>query len=80
MITGEDLNGNLVPVVGNRTTSLPTSSDIHLYFDRIESRTNPESPLLFADCEGLEAANYSTAAESRAQYIKGLEDQAPEDV
>ncbi|KAH8880770.1 hypothetical protein GQ53DRAFT_848627 [Thozetella sp. PMI_491] len=76
-VTDRDLDGILVPVTGDIITTLPTSSDIHLYHDPIEAKTNPQSPLLFADCEGFEAANHSAAARSRAQSMKNMENAAP---
>lgn len=79
-ITDGDLRGILVPVAGSGTDTLPTSSDIHLYQDPIEARTNPESPLLFADCEGFGAANHSTATNSRAKSIKNMGENAPDHV
>jgi len=75
-----DLHGILVPVVGNSTDTLPTSSDIHLYHDPIEAKTYPESPLLFADCEGFGAANHSAAANSRAKSMKNIGKEAPDHV
>lgn len=50
-----------VPVVGDNST-IPTSSDVHLYHDPIGDKTTPESPLLFADCEGFDGADQSSAA------------------
>jgi hypothetical protein len=79
-ITDGDLHGILVPVAGNSTDTLPTSSDIHLYHDPIEAETNPESPLLFADCEGFGAANHSAAANSRAKSMKNMGKVAPDHV
>ena len=40
------------PVVGAAGLDLPTSGDVHLYSDPQTSKSN--SPILFADCEGLE--------------------------
>ncbi len=45
-----------VPVVGDNSTK-PTSSDVHLYSDPIGDKATPETPILFADCEGFEGAN-----------------------
>jgi hypothetical protein len=41
------------PVVGVPEKELPTSADVHLYVDPSTASTN--SPLLYADCEGLDA-------------------------
>lgn len=41
-----------VPVVGSVNHSVPTSGDVHLYLDP-QSRSE-DSPILYADCEGLE--------------------------
>src|SRR5947207_486863 len=41
------------PVVGVPGEELPTSEDVHLYVDPSTSAT--ETPLLYADCEGLDA-------------------------
>jgi hypothetical protein len=40
------------PVVGMAGKDVPTSEDVHLYSDPATS--NSETPLLYADCEGLE--------------------------
>ncbi|KAH8809385.1 hypothetical protein F5884DRAFT_858885 [Xylogone sp. PMI_703] len=78
-ITDEDLCGTPFPVVGNQD-SVPTSSDIHLYRDQIEGKINPESPLLFADYEGFEAADYSAEAKSKDKYIEDMEKKAPDHI
>jgi len=39
------------PVAGVSGGELPTSDDVHLYFD--PSTTLSEAPILYADCEGL---------------------------
>jgi hypothetical protein len=39
------------PVIGATGGHLPTSEDVHLYLD--PSTANSNSPILFADCEGL---------------------------
>jgi hypothetical protein len=75
-ITNAELRDMVVPVPGDCESSLPTSSDMHLYQDPIEARTNPERPLLFADCEGFGAANRSVAATSRAKSAKEVEEAA----
>lgn len=79
-INDRDLRDILVPVAGDTTDTLPTSSDIHLYHDPIGARKKPSSPFLFADCEGFGAANHSAAANSRAKSIKNMEKEAPDDV
>lgn len=61
-----------VPVVGERKSSIPTSSDVHLYHDPIGDRATPETPLLFADCEGFEGADRSSAARIVAQATEAL--------
>jgi energy-coupling factor transporter ATP-binding protein EcfA2 len=40
------------PVIGSRGAHVPTSEDVHLYMD--PRSWDSQSPLLFADCEGLE--------------------------
>ena len=40
------------PVVGMTGTDIPTSEDVHLYAD--PETVTSDTPLLFADCEGLE--------------------------
>ena len=40
------------PVIGSIGADIPTSGDVHLYSDPHTSTSN--SPLLYADCEGLE--------------------------
>lgn len=40
------------PVVGSVNDNIPVSADVHLYADPNTISTN--TPLLFADCEGLE--------------------------
>ncbi|KAM5343459.1 hypothetical protein ACJ41O_011996 [Fusarium nematophilum] len=51
-----------VPVVGDPESVVPTSSDVHLYRDPVAHPGLPEAPLLYADCEGFEGANQSSAA------------------
>jgi hypothetical protein len=50
-----------VPIVGDNS-SIPTSSDVHLYHDPIGDADAPGTPFLFADCEGFYGANHSFAA------------------
>lgn len=78
--TDGDLRDIPVPVTGDNSDSLPTSSDIHLYQDLIAAKENPERPLLFADCEGFGTANHSAAANSRAESMKSIEANAPDQV
>jgi energy-coupling factor transporter ATP-binding protein EcfA2 len=40
------------PVIGGRGAHVPTSEDVHLYMD--PRSWDSQSPILFADCEGLE--------------------------
>jgi energy-coupling factor transporter ATP-binding protein EcfA2 len=40
------------PVIGSRGAHVPTSEDVHLYID--PTSWDGHSPILFADCEGLE--------------------------
>lgn len=55
---------NASPVVGASGVSASTSEDVHLYHDPKTSRN--DSPILFADCEGLNAkGNIPAAALSR---------------
>lgn len=41
------------PVVGAHGRDVPTSEDVHLYLDPESSMSRSQTPLLFADCEGL---------------------------
>ena len=51
------------PVVGTATGSnQPTSSNVHLYQDPESSRT--VTPILYADCEGLDAGETPPRSES----------------
>jgi hypothetical protein len=43
------------PVVGPRIGAIPTSADVHLYPDPLTFNT--PAPLLYADCEGLDAGD-----------------------
>ncbi|KAF4958765.1 hypothetical protein FGADI_2109 [Fusarium gaditjirri] len=44
------------PVVGPRQRSIPTSGDVHLYYDTLmDDREAVGRPLLYADCEGFGA-------------------------
>ncbi|KAF5721573.1 hypothetical protein FGLOB1_224 [Fusarium globosum] len=44
------------PVVGPRQTSIPTSGDVHLYYDTLmDDNEAMGRPLLYADCEGFGA-------------------------
>ncbi|KAH7116675.1 hypothetical protein B0J13DRAFT_533151 [Dactylonectria estremocensis] len=74
-----NLRGLLVPVVGS-ANSLPTSSDIHLFYDSLEAAASSTNPLLFADCEEFGASNHSLAADCRNKIIQDMEKEAPEDV
>ncbi|KAF7536915.1 hypothetical protein G7054_g4138 [Neopestalotiopsis clavispora] len=49
-VSGEECYST--PVVGPRGAHLPTSEDVHLYLD--PRTADSLSPLLYADCEGLE--------------------------
>jgi hypothetical protein len=41
-----------LPVVGNPDIDIPTSDDVHLYMDPYTTLSS--SPILYADCEGLD--------------------------
>jgi hypothetical protein len=66
----ENLGSFHVPVVGSTTSTIPTSSDIHLYHSPFHGDKDRERPLLFADCEGFGAADVSAAARSRRKCIE----------
>jgi hypothetical protein len=68
-ITGREHDGIHVPLVGSRHSSVPTSSDIHLYHSPIDSRDKVDQPLLYADCEGFEAAGISIVGESMPKFL-----------
>jgi len=46
----------------------------------IGAKTNPQNLLIFSDCEGFGAANYSVSMNSRANFIKEMEEDAPDQV
>jgi hypothetical protein len=69
--TGNGDSMTRVPVVGDNST-IPTSSDIHLYHDPIRDADTPGTPLLFADCEGFDGANQSSAATIVAETRKAV--------
>ena len=50
-LTSTPSHGFPTPVVGAPGSDTPTSADVHLYLD--PSTVDSSSPLLFADCEGL---------------------------
>lgn len=57
----EEDSNTPVPIVGDQST-IPTSSDVHLYYDPIRDEYASIAPLLFADCEGFDGGNQSSAA------------------
>jgi hypothetical protein len=63
-----------LPVVGNAGGDIPTSDDVHLYID--PSTEQSDSPILYADCEGLDGGERQPlAATFRARA--GSEDPEP---
>src|SRR5947207_11012074 len=60
------------PVVGVPGEELPTSEDVHLYVDPSTSAT--ETPLLYADCEGLDAGEREPLAVSFRKKRESLVD------
>jgi hypothetical protein len=66
------------PVVGIPGKELPTSEDVHLYVDPSTSST--EIPLLYADCEGLDAGEREPLAvtfrKKRARVLDMNDDQS----
>ncbi len=62
-----------MPVVGSANQNVPTSEDVHLYYD-------PETflatnPILYADCEGLEGGEREPIASRAKRKDKtGIED------
>ena len=50
------------PVVGSVNDNIPTSADVHLYADPNTALT--DTPVLYADCEGLEGGESSPIAEA----------------
>ena len=50
------------PVVGSVNDSIPVSANVHLYADPHTIQT--ETPLLYADCEGLEGGESAPKAEA----------------
>ena len=50
------------PVVGSVNDNVPVSADVHLYADPDTILT--ESPVLYADCEGLEGGESAPRAET----------------
>ena len=51
-LNSEDSKRFPTPVVGSVGIDIPTSADVHLYSD--PSSSGSETPILFADCEGLQ--------------------------
>ena len=69
LITHQDMKTNQTataslptPVVGSINDAVPTSANVHLYGDPDTILTN--TPLLYADCEGLEGGESAPKAES----------------
>lgn len=56
------------PVVGSVNDNVPTSADVHLYAD--PGTITTRSPVLYADCEGLEGGGTDPVA-LRANNHKG---------
>ncbi|SMQ51120.1 unnamed protein product [Zymoseptoria tritici ST99CH_3D7] len=64
------------PVVGAHGRDVPTSEDVHLYLDPDSCMSRSQTPLLFADCEGLDGgARDPVGAKARRQ----MRDQAKGD-
>lgn len=57
------------PVVGSVGIDLPTSADVHLYVDPHTS--DSDSPILFADCEGLEGGERAPVGSKFRKRDKG---------
>lgn len=75
---GSQNERNQTPVVGARGAHLPSSEDVHLFLQPRMSET--QSPLLLADCEGLEGGErepigarlkFQRRAEVEAEYQSG---------
>lgn len=56
------------PVIGGDTESRPNSGDVHLYSD--PTTASSESPMLYADCEGLEGGEEKPVAHALASLAK----------
>lgn len=50
------------PVVGSVNDNIPVSADVHLYAD--PNTISTDTPLLFADCEGLEGGESTPKTEA----------------
>lgn len=59
------------PVVGSVNDNIPVSADVHLYADPHTIST--DTPLLYADCEGLEGGESAPKTE-----VYKMQDRAPE--
>lgn len=63
------------PVVGSVNDSIPVSANVHLYADPLTIST--DTPVLYADCEGLEGGESAPKAEAFKSQEKALEMYSP---
>lgn len=68
---GKEVNSP-APIVGMAGKDVPTSEDVHLYSDPATSGC--ETPLLFADCEGLEGGEREPLGSRYRQPRQGVND------
>lgn len=61
------------PVVGSVNDNIPVSADVHLYAD--PDTISTDTPLLYADCEGLEGGESPPKTE-----LYKMQDRSPESV
>ena len=63
------------PVVGSVNDSIPVSANVHLYADPHTIST--DTPVLYADCEGLEGGESAPKAEAFKSQERSLEVYSP---
>ena len=62
-----------VPVIGNISSTLPTSGDVHLYRDPKPPEKDIGTPLFYADCEGFHGGEVPPSGSRAAQRAKDTE-------
>lgn len=66
------------PLVGSVNDNIPVSADVHLYADPHTILT--DTPLLYADCEGLEGGESPPKNELNKMRVRALENGLPHEI
>ena len=66
------------PVVGSVNDNIPVSADVHLYADPHTIMSN--TPVLYADCEGLEGGESPPKTELNKMRVRALRNGLPHEI